>query len=562
MNILRRSHAPLLFTGCFLTTAGFVACSTQSSSTTGPSSASAAASVSASAPQANVAKVRADLRDVTEGRRKPRFAATDSLYDAAYDAWQIFSYLSSPVTDTTHRASPTINKDRYPQSGDVLLWQTFAHRTELRPHGPLKAPFDTLSKPDYSLAYDPAPQKGDPTARFDLWNNLDEASEISSCQVFGQYAHQPQTTTDKTFVLYEAKANGVEYEYVRNTFPDQNDPNGSLAKAEAATRAYIKGHTNAGDYDDCNCPKSSTKTVCLPCTSSTLDAPAFDGAIEVKAAWRQLLKSDDPTHYYITKAIYYKTDPKDGTIKYYNGDFALIALHIIMKSKAAPHFVFMTFEQIDEESADYRYVESGVKISDENAVPIRRQGPSPNTDRKTNHAIPPDVQQANTLFQDITTGSPLHYYQLAGVQYKIDDCPVDRAVTENNASAGMDCIRAQDSNVAACLAMDPNYYMANFVVESDPFLNNFSGPGFGGNPFSNCNNTVYQGKQYNMGGCKGCHGVAQTAFGTDFSFLLDFNDKPVTAPDVINPPPSGIADKAAREPGFPTQYLERGKSKR
>jgi hypothetical protein len=81
--------------------------------------------------------------------------------------------------------------------------------------------------------------------------------------------------------------------------------------------------------------------------------------------------------------------------------------------------------------------------------------------------------------------------------------------------------------------------MANFVVESDPFLNNFSGPGFGknGNAIfpAGCQNTVYKNKIYDNGGCKGCHGVAQTAFGTDFSFLLDFgNNKPSIQPATIH----------------------------
>ena len=71
-----------------------------------------------------------------------------------------------------------------------------------------------------------------------------------------------------------------------------------------------------------------------------------------------------------------------------------------------------------------------------------------------------------------------------------------------------------------------------------------SSAGFGTNPFptgpknaqgeQNGDNILYKGKTYNMGGCKGCHGVAQTAFGTDFSFLLDFvADKPVVDPDTI-----------------------------
>jgi hypothetical protein len=95
--------------------------------------------------------------------------------------------------------------------------------------------------------------------------------------------------------------------------------------------------------------------------------------------------------------------------------------------------------------------------------------------------------------------------------------------------------------------------MANFMVESDPFLNNFTGPGFGkgGNVIFNggCQNTVYANKPYNNGGCKGCHGVAQTAFGTDFSFLLDFgNNKPACQPSLIyTPPPTVTATATAKK---------------
>jgi hypothetical protein len=85
----------------------------------------------------------------------------------------------------------------------------------------------------------------------------------------------------------------------------------------------------------------------------------------------------------------------------------------------------------------------------------------------------------------------------------------------------------------------PNHFMANYVVESDPTLGNFSGHGFGGNPFGNNDTVLYQGNTYNMGGCKGCHGVAQTAFGTDFSLLLDYNNgKPVVIRDTIYYHPS------------------------
>lgn len=70
-----------------------------------------------------------------------------------------------------------------------------------------------------------------------------------------------------------------------------------------------------------------------------------------------------------------------------------------------------------------------------------------------------------------------------------------------------------------------------------------------------CQNTVYKNKLYNNGGCKGCHGVAQTAFGTDFSFLLDFgNNKPSIKPATIHydaPGSVGAKPKALKH------YLDR-----
>jgi hypothetical protein len=46
---------------------------------------------------------------------------------------------------------------------------------------------------------------------------------------------------------------------------------------------------------------------------------------------------------------------------------------------------------------------------------------------------------------------------------------------------------------------------------------------------------VFRNNIYDNGGCKGCHGVAQTTFGTDFSFLLDFgNNKPSIRPATIH----------------------------
>jgi hypothetical protein len=108
--------------------------------------------------------------------------------------------------------------------------------------------------------------------------------------------------------------------------------------------------------------------------------------------------------------------------------------------------------------------------------------------------------------------------------------------------------------------------MANFMVESDPLLNNFSGVGFANAAIfkgSTCQNTVYANKIYDNGGCKGCHGAAQTNIGTDFSFLLDFgNNKPSVTPATIRyiVPPTQLTATASKALVRPLKhYLDKVK---
>jgi hypothetical protein len=159
--------------------------------------------------------------------------------------------------------------------------------------------------------------------------------------------------------------------------------------------------------------------------------------------------------------------------------------------------------------------------------------------------VPPTLDnvtaQVRAQLVGMNPGTVWQYYRLTGVYGASTDCPVNLNGVPESSKA---CIAAQNSLAAQCTTINPNYYMANFMVESDPGLNNFSGPGFASSIFGNCQNTVYKGNLYNNGGCKGCHGVAQSAFGTDFSFLLDFgNNKPSIQPATIHyaPPVANTA---------------------
>lgn len=440
----------------------------------------------------------------------------------------------------------------------LLVWQTYAQTTELRPNGPLTIPFDQLGIPKYS--YQKPIVAGEPDAEFDLWNNLDEDNEIGSCDLYGQFAEQPDP---KNLFLYQVKVNADEYEYVRTQFgPTQylpingkpNGPTGALYEAQNQVVQNIKNPpfsyypgAPTGPTATCDCG-AKENAICLPCGGADNgNGGTYEGAIEVKSAWRKLLPNENPDLYYTTVAQYYNLNAQ-GELAYYNDTFALMGIHIIHKTQNFPDFVFATFEHVGVADTGVEYVlldNNGAQTG--SPVPVKRQ--LGQTNRDENHPVPPELdevtQKVHAQLKALNPDVIWQNYRLTGVQGQVVDCPIIGSPPKGKA-ATKGCILQQ--NPITCTDLDPNYFMANLVIESDPFLNNFSGPGFGSNPFGNCRNVVYDNKTYDHGGCKGCHGVAQTAFGTDFSFLLDFgNNKPSIQPATINytpPPPPSVTEQA------------------
>ncbi|WLB67140.1 hypothetical protein QIH96_18930 [Bradyrhizobium japonicum] len=76
-----------------------------------------------------------------------------------------------------------------------------------------------------------------------------------------------------------------------------------------------------------------------------------DGSIELKAAWRVLKPNDgiDRSRYYIAKAMVF--DPvattRGGSIVCNERDIALVGLHIVIKTKLRPQWIWSSFEHID-----------------------------------------------------------------------------------------------------------------------------------------------------------------------------------------------------------------------
>src|SRR4051812_29856416 len=126
------------------------------------------------------------------------------------------------------------------KKGQPLVWETYAHRSELRPFGvPLNGPF---SKAPLYLFGNTTIKPGEAGAKFDLFNNLDEDSEIGSCSTYlGPPDSKKGDPKTQPLVLYQAKVNQADYDYIKGTFgADQFDPLGKLAKAQQANRCDIR----------------------------------------------------------------------------------------------------------------------------------------------------------------------------------------------------------------------------------------------------------------------------------------------------------------------------------
>ena len=409
----------------------------------------------------------------------PSDASPELLAKFAWEELVALNWKSS-FNSSQRRGQPDTTWN-FGQSGaypDLLVWETYAHRSELRPYYGQIQPFD--NPPHYSFGNQPAPLPGT-NARFDLFNNLDESNEIGSCNLYAYDTSQ--------MVLYQAKVNRYEYDYIQQYYGD------STSLAEAATRTQ-NNISNLSAYcpecpTNCDCPPEAG-VICLPCGGAE-----NEGSIEVKTAWRMLTDQDDHSRFYKDSVIYYEKGA-NGEIYYKNGVFGLIGIHIIHKTENYPTFIFASWEQVDVTKANMEFI-----LLNGSAQPTG----APQTVERL-HGVPPVIDTVNNnvhaLLKKINMESIWQYYRLIGVQSR----PVNS------------------------IEEDPNYYMANFVIESDSTLANFHGSSIG-KPFDGGKNTLYNKTFYNMGGCMGCHGATQLK-GTDFSFLLDFAGKPVKDPDVID----------------------------
>ena len=432
-----------------------------------------------------------------------RLGATDA--ELAEFAWQEFvalnwqsSFNANGVSSPTNQERGVPNPNWSVSSGSVNLavWETYLHRTELIQKAGLDSTHFSKGKPQYNN-YQQSSSVVDSLMLLSssnpvYWNVLDEDNEIGSCFLF--YVHGGDTVE----VLYQAKANIAEYEYLKSRFSTPQDQIAAKKvvnsiNADSVLTAYTANGLNCAQDTSDIVPKkredvlaSFKNSICFPCSEGDVQ-----GAIEIKTAWRPLMPGDTASQFISREVIYFEADAS-GKQKTAVTTMVLIGMHIIHKTRNYPSLIFASWEHKSvRQGDDYIFISSNIYDGGkgaEHAVLPRIPG-----------AIPQVYQTANTNVHDAirsaNTNSTWLNYDLIGVQA----FPIDYYTY------------LQDPD------QYPSYFLANYVIESDSALTAFHGSF--GVPFdASITNVVSNGRSVNMGGCQGCHGQAALA-GSDFSFL-------------------------------------------
>lgn len=421
-----------------------------------------------------------------------------SLGDLSKFAWDEFIALNHPA-DPNHRGQPLAGSN-LGDAAEARVWETYWHRVEAFPGDQMPVndggKAKVTGKPTYAytgFALDSGTFSGQGTMNAQLWNNLDEDNELNVDEMFAHVTSDPDSYTDDKRIVYEAKINEDAMNYVLSAGlydTKTRDMMVAASKDPAALASF--GAT---------CGIAPATIVSVPCGQ----IGGAEGNIEVKAAWRALTAAETASGKYYTNAVI-RYQAVSGENKWFVDTYGLIGLHIIHKTVDFPSYVFATFEHVDN-------IASGIGYLDEISQTGRGNGDTAGekvliTER--DNPIPTEVAVVNGIARAAISDTVFSNYQLTGVQAY----PVDYDTVKPGSGASQSDIST--------------YFLANIVIESNEELQSFRGLKDAGAPDSD--NIVIAGKSLNMGGCMGCHGVAEQN-GADFSFLI--KNGPFTAPEVV-----------------------------
>lgn len=352
-------------------------------------------------------------------------------------------------------------------------------------------------------------------------------------------------------VFYEVRVNYDYFNYVvgqklnLSTLPSTPAPPYALPWRTSAQGAPLgPGGTAPGTQQaiPLNTKYDANTAVATYGTSPSTPPPV--GSIQIKSAWMKVTSSlKHPERFHTTEALYFDNQ-SDGSLCYEVDQFALIGLHIIQRvhmgdssdTNADPlggTFIFATWEHNTIASGNgYSYVNFLTTAANAdtpypavaNAIPVWRQQPYP---------LPATAAVTAAVYSQLPKGSVWRNYRLIGTQF----------------------YTGVNARTSEALYNQP-YYLANLVIETNNGLQNFHGlpPNVNAGQYYSSNglqasgsrfepalpNVSFFGNAHNMGGCMGCHGVAQLK-GSNFSFVLfdGQNGAGVDTQNDIDIPPQG-----------------------
>lgn len=446
-------------------------------------------------------------RDVAVG------AADSTLAKFAWNEFIALNWQVDTSNSTTTRGTAQSGWTLSDGNPATTVWETYLHRTELVNVNSLATTDYTTGNPVYNN-YSTSSKVSDPNSLLEsgTWNLLDEDNEISSAFVF--FVKDGDTTE----VLYQAKANISEYEYLKSKYPTTADQK-TAEKVITSDKSLLVTFAQENLFcaqDAANAPLGSKfdQTICLPCGDTNT---GDEGAMEIKTAWRALHPEEDASKFITREVIYFLDSQEAGKVETTSGTMALIGMHVIHKTRNYPAFIFASWEHESvRNTADGKYIfVPDLPIGqDRTAEPF---GVYDVLDRVPVN-IPPQIELVNgyasTLVKENNSNSVLQYYNLIGVQATPIDYQAD--------------YQADSTAQGTAYTDESSFFLANYVIESDQRLTRFHGSF--GDPFAESEKNVIwrDGVQLNMGGCQGCHGEANLN-GNNYSFLLGSAE---TDPDI------------------------------
>lgn len=444
--------------------------------------------------------------------------------DLAAFAWLNFIALSAPAGQRGN--SQGSFSDSGNQAGATLVWETFQHRSELLPFnasGAATAPQPWGATPKYQMKTGANPPQA-LNVSYTQYNNLDEASQIAQNVIFVPKDPANPDPVNDWQLLFEAKVNQSEFQFVYDNYQD------ALTQLKFA-------------------PFRLDPPITLP-----------EGSLEVKVGWKPIesIPTDQRYRYHTKTVIYYEGTLENPVPK--TAEYALIGVHIIHKTPNYPTFVFATFQHVDNLVNQATGQKTGlyyVPAYDEIDYQLPATTTIPATGQKvTNPTIPFDINNPTAYPNGVKVNLPKTASSIAGAKkvplgggtYGIA-VPVTQPPTTNQAVANanaqalaaMKAIPGFSKNfvwqyytlkgvqgVPTSDESSADYYLANDVIESSqPGVQLFRGGAPDAHPnLVNTRNMVnvmdpkQDGHFFSVGGCQGCHGVAQTQNGFDFNFLF------------------------------------------